>query len=160
MRSRLSQEQLEREIVALQELGHAELKEKWRGLFGIDPPFKIRAGFLRRAIAYKLQAETFGGLSAGTRRKLLGIAQRASRRSGAIQSGSPPRSAPSLARLSPGTRLVREWRGELQTVEVTSTGYLWGGGTYRTLSAVAVAITGTKWSGPKFFGLYKGGARS
>ena len=60
-------------------------------------------------------------------------------------------SAPPI--LSPGSRLLREWNGRMETVEVTRDGFLWHDRTFRTLSAVAVAITGTKWSGPKFFGL-------
>jgi hypothetical protein len=55
--------------------------------------------------------------------------------------------------LSPGTRLLREWNGSTEMVDVLADGFGWRGKTYRTLSAVAVAITGTKWSGPKFFGL-------
>jgi len=56
-------------------------------------------------------------------------------------------------RLSAGTKLLREWNGRTETVDVVADGFAWRGTTYRTLSGVAVAITGTKWSGPKFFGL-------
>ena len=65
----------------------------------------------------------------------------------------PPATPRETIRLSAGTRLMREWNGSTEVVEVIATGFVWRGKTYRTLSAVAVAITGTKWSGPKFFGL-------
>jgi hypothetical protein len=77
------------------------------------------------------------------------------------RSNNKARNAPSgssrqtrrMARLSPGTRLVREWNGRTHTVEVTSAGYSWNERTWRSLSAIAEAITGARWSGPRFFGL-------
>jgi hypothetical protein len=95
---------------------------------------------MQKAIAYELQVKAFGGLSIPTKRSL---------RSAAKAGG---RSA--LSKLpSRGTRLVREWHGALHEVEVLEDGYLWRGARHRSLSAIARAITGTKWSGPRFFGL-------
>ena len=153
---RPSAETVEREIAALDGLDHAALQQRWRELYEVEPPFKIRAGFLRRAIAYRLQELVHGGLKPQTRRALRQIAEdlHASRARDLATSSSvavgPPCRAPVL---SPGTRLLREWNGRMESVEVTNDGFVWRDEQYRTLSAVAVAITGTKWSGPKFFGL-------
>jgi hypothetical protein len=95
---------------------------------------------MEKAIAYDLQVKAFGGLSARTRRTL---------RAAAKADGSS-----SLSKLpSGGTRLVREWHGARHEVEVLEDGYLWRGARHRSLSAIARAITGAKWSGPRFFGL-------
>ena len=157
---RPTMEEVEREIAALDTLGTPALQKRWRELFKINPPPRIRSGFLKRAIAYRLQELVHGGLKPATKRQLRMYAEQARlRRMGKgidaeERSGAPaPRQRVTL---SVGTRLMREWNGVMQVVEVTPDGFVWRGTTYRTLSAVAVAITGTKWSGPKFFGL--GGA--
>ena len=74
----------------------------------------------------------------------------ASRTAATRQRCAPPASKPHLA---PGTRLLREWNGRTHQVDVTDDGFVWNGETYRSLSAVARAITGARWSGPRFFGL-------
>jgi hypothetical protein len=95
---------------------------------------------MEKAIAYDIQVRAFGGLSARTIRALRAAARADSR--------------PALNGLPGcGTRLVREWNGVLHEVEVLEDGYLWRGKRHRSLSAIARAITGTKWSGPRFFGL-------
>ena len=161
---RLTAEEVEREIAALDGLDLKALQNRWRELYRVEPPFKIRSGFLRRAIAYRLQELVFGGLSAKTRRQLKAMAEDArSRRQPAIAGPETPGTlavpslpAPRRRTLSPGTRLLREWNGSTEIVDVLVDGFGWRSKTYRTLSAVAVAITGTKWSGPKFFGLVGG----
>ena len=102
-------------------------------------------------------ALVYGGLKPQPRRALRQIAEdlhaNKARKLGdglSFRSARPPPRAPVL---SPGTRLLREWNGRMESVEVTGDGFVWRDDQYRTLSAVAVAITGTKWSGPKFFGL-------
>ena len=158
---RLTKEEVEREIAALDTLDIAALQNRWRDLYKVPPPFKVRSGFLRRAVAYRLQENLYGGLKASTRKALRRIAEHA--RTNRSHSGGK-RSAQEVAdataallprrkSLSPGTRLIREWNGSTEVVDVLADGFCWHGRTYRTLSAVAVAITGTKWSGPKFFGL-------
>ncbi len=99
---------------------------------------------MAKAIAYDIQAKALGGLSARTIR--------------ALKAAAKPGAAPAAATRppGPGTRLIREWNGILHEVEVLDDGYLWRGQRHRSLSAIARAITGTKWSGPRFFGL-KGG---
>lgn len=139
--------ELEREMVALQELKTPALQAKWRQVFGIDPPRNMRAGFLRRAIAYRLQEQTFGGLKSEARRELQRSALALRNDQTCTRLVSPTR------KLSPGARLMREWNGATELVDVVDDGFIWRDRRYRTLSAVAVAITGTKWSGPKFFGL-------
>ncbi len=96
-----------------------------------------------KAIAYDMQASAFGGLTPRTIRALKTGAK--------LQAGSTSQQQP-----RPGTRLAREWDGILHEVEVLDDGYLWREQRYRSLSAIALAITGTKWSGPRFFGIKRG----
>ena len=98
---------------------------------------------MEKAIAYEIQVRAYGGLSARSIRAL----KAAAKQEAVPASRRPP---------GRGTRLVREWNGVLHEVEVQDDGYLWRGQWYRSLSAIALAITGTKWSGPRFFGI-KGG---
>lgn len=140
---------LELALHALQSMQTAALQDRWREVFASEPPRKMRAGFLRGAIAYRLQEQAFGGLRLEVKKELDRLAL-ALRRGPAT---SAERSPVASRYLAPGTRLMREWNGTTQLVDVVEGGFVWRGKTYRTLSAVAVAITGTKWSGPKFFGL-------
>jgi hypothetical protein len=157
---RLTKEDVEREIAALDSLNVTALQNRWRDLYRVPPPFKVRSGFLRRAIAYRLQEQLYGGLKASTKKELRRIAEQ-SRINRSHSGGMRPRGAsaseaallPRRRILTPGTRLLREWNGSTEIVDVLVDGFGWRGKTYRTLSAAAVAITGTKWSGPKFFGL-------
>ena len=156
---RLTKEDVEREIAALDSLDITTLQNRWRELYKVPPPFKVRSGFLRRAIAYRLQELLYGGLKTSTKRELRRTAE-ASRVNRSHSGGRRPQDGAEAAALqsrrrvlSPGTRLLREWNGTTEMVDVLVDGFGWRGKTYRTLSAVAVAITGTKWSGPKFFGL-------
>lgn len=155
---RLSKEDVEREIAALDTLDTKALQQKWSALYERDPPSRIQAGLLRLGIAYRLQEKAFGGLKPKTIRHLQKLAAglRAARASAETQDNAETpvrRSVFQTLTLSPGTRLLREWNGSTEVVDVVPDGLVWRGTTYRTLSAVAVAITGTKWSGPKFFGL-------
>jgi len=108
---------------------------------GVTLPPRLRAEALRRLLAYEVQARVLGGLSARERRALRLIATGKS-------AGDD-----SAAKISHGSHLVREWNGRTYRVEVTGSGYILDGTTYRSLSAVAKRITGTAWSGPRFFGL-------
>jgi hypothetical protein len=131
---------VERELAALAELDRTALLERWRMAFGRDAPPCLSRALMKKAIAYDLQVNAFGGLSSRTRRALRGAAKAGGRSS---FSTLPSR----------GTRLVREWHGALHEVEVLEDGYLWRGVRHRSLSAIARAITGARWSGPRFFGL-------
>lgn len=153
-------DEVEREVVALEQLDLPALRVKWRQLYRTEPPLKVRSGFLRRAVAYRIQELAFGGLKPTTRRRLKQIAQQVREQrakdnhpikyaaaSTVIDIGHPRRV------LSMGSQLMREWNGVTMVVDVVAGGFGWRGKTYKTLSAVALAITGTKWSGPRFFGL-------
>lgn len=127
---------LEAQIEALTRLDLAGLQQAWRLRYGPPPAFRSR-DMLRRLLAFEMQAEAFGGLDADLRQKL--------RRAPAAASKKPG--------LQTGITITREWRGERHTVEVVDGGFVHAGTNYRSLSEVARAITGARWSGPRFFGL-------
>ena len=129
---------IEAEIAHLRSLALDALRRHWRVTFGRTPPVDLSKDLLGRMIAYRLQERAFGGLDRESLRFLHGLAR---------HGGSPPR------RLKPGTVLVRDYQGQRHTVTVVSDGFDWQGATYPSLSAIARAITGTAWSGPRFFAL-------
>jgi hypothetical protein len=140
---------IEAEVAALGGLDLAALRQRWESLFGNPPPKSLRHAFLVRACAYGIQVKAFGGLSAATGKRLRAIAE-AARTKSALPASSATR------RIKPGTRLVRAWGGETHTVTVLADGaFEWNGSRYRSLSAIARAITGTNWNGHTFFGLKK-----
>lgn len=127
----------------LEDLGPAELKEEWARCHGAPVP-SVTPDLLRLGIAYKLQEKKQGGLSRESKR-LLRQAITVARQDCAT--AAPPR------RLSPGTRLVRDWHGTGHTVIVCDDGFEYEGRTWRSLTAIAKAITGSHRNGPRFFGL-------
>ena len=137
-----------KQIAALENMSQAELKEKWRELFGTEPP-AYRRGFLVKGLAYRLQELTHGGLSVATERKLTEMVEEQE-----TSKTAKGRRADSN-NLIRGTRLVREWQGVEHHVTTLDDGFEWQGKKYKSLSAVARAITGTRWSGPLFFGIRK-----
>lgn len=130
-----------RELAFLDKPG---LLQAWEALIGTPPPPRCRAELLRMVLAYRIQARQFGGLSEATRRRLRRLA------GGEIAAGDAP---PSPRPLKHGTRLLREWQGRTHTVTITESGFAYDGKAYRSLSHIARTITGTRWSGPLFFGL-------
>ena len=142
--------ELEREIGLLANLSRTELAECWIKAFRCPPPKGIKRQLLERAFAWHLQAKVFGGLSSVTLRALRANAPERKGSSANKDRRRPRRLAESLA---PGTRLVREWHGKSHCVDVVENGFVHEGRTYASLSAVARAITGTRWSGPRFFAL-------
>ena len=140
---------LEREIDALADLSRVELVERWRTHYA-DPPKGISRRLLIRAIAYEMQAKRYGGLKPATNRRLRMIAN------GTADGDHGCRKT--AASLQPGARLVREWNGVSHVVEVIEGGFVWKGHRHRSLSSIARAITGARWSGPRFFGLTPGDA--
>jgi len=141
---------LEREIDALDVLNRSELVERWRTYYRTGPPKGISRRLLIRAVAYEMQVKRYGGLKPAAERRLKVIAN------GTAEGDR--RSCKVAPRLRPGARLVREWNGVSHVVEVTEGGFIWNGCRHRSLSAVARAITGARWSGPRFFGLNLAGA--
>jgi len=153
--------EIELEIEALERLSTALLRQRWRDRFGTEPP-KISPSLLRLALAYDIQERLLGGLTPPMKRELRRIAELSRRRrpramqlhemeKPGVAKGEPPRRRPHP--LSSGTWLLREWNGMIEIVDVLPNGFGWRGRTFRSLSAVAFAITGTNWSGMKFFGL-------
>jgi hypothetical protein len=143
----LDRKTLDGEIAGLRDLDVGGLRCHWHNVFGRRPHPHLPRHLLFRVLAYRLQADVLGDLDGESQRLL-------------DRSVSPEHAgqrAVDLARrtaeLRPGTVLAREWNGELQRVGVLADGFAWSGKTYPSLSKVAFAITGTRWNGPKFFGL-------
>jgi hypothetical protein len=126
-------------------------KERWRVLYGCEPPRRISRDLLVRALAYRIQEQVLGGLKPSTRRLLAKVAGDASERR-SVQVVAEPT-------LKPGTVLLREWHGIQHQVIVREEGIVFRGKPYKSLSEVAYRITGAKWSGPRFFGLKATGQR-
>jgi len=126
---------LDVELTELESMSRAELRVAWKRQIRTMPP-NVSAGLLRLALAHHLQSKVTGGITKAMERKLQEIAHGAA-----------------AARVTPGTRFVREWRGKIHVVTLTEDGrYCWQDREWTSLSMVARAITGTQWSGPAFFG--------
>jgi len=141
----IGREALAVEIAGLSKLDIDELRERWKAMFGKAPSRDISRSFATRAIAYRLQEKAFGGLKPSTQRLLAEFAS-----DGANESALA--ATPSRI-VRPGAVLVREWRGISHQVSILEKGFRFRGRHYRSLSEVAREITGTRWSGPLFFGL-------
>ena len=135
---------VDRQIMALRALDTSALRTAWGEAFGRSPPKRIRRELLLLGLAYHVQVQAFGGLHPATRRRLTRAAEE-------IRAGRTPSATP--AAIKPGTRLLREWQGFTHEVIVLEDGVQFRGETWASLSAVAREITGTRWSGPLFFGL-------
>lgn len=135
-------------LAALATRSRSDLKADYEAHVGTAPPSRMRDPMLRRAVGYALQVEAAGDPDKALERRLDRLAADY-RRTGTVKAETRPAVA------KPGTRLLREWRGVTHSVTVTDAGVVWNGETYPSLSAVARAITGTRWSGPVFFGLKK-----
>lgn len=137
-------------LADLKDLERGDLLTLWAKAYG-SPPFKgARRGTLLRGVSYAEQAKREGGLAKRTKHKLIKLA------TGKTASGPTScksASSSSLPKTQLGTELVREWNGKTYTVHVTDKGCVLNGVTYGSLSAVAKAITGAHWSGPRFFGV-------
>jgi Protein of unknown function (DUF2924) len=142
-------ELLDNEIARLRGLDVGDLRARWHTVFRRAAPPHLPRHLLFRILAYRLQADKLGDLDADSRRVL--------ERLGSGSSEGIDRLVADLSRsrteLRPGTLLTREWDGHLQKVMVLADGFTWNGKTYRSLSKVAFAITGSRWNGPRFFGL-------
>lgn len=149
-----------RQITELETMSRPELQARWRELLGTEPPAGYRRETLFRRLAYRVQELAFGGLSEATRARL---------REHLEPADGLDADTSEVARLErrrrrdgmpvAGTRLAREWRGRRHEVTVVPGGFEFAGRRYRSLSAVARAITGAHWNGPAFFGLRKPGRK-
>ncbi len=133
-------------LAALKAMSVNELKAEWQELFAAPAPNNSRT-FLESRLAYRIQELTYGGPDKQTRRLLDLLADEVE--------GTLTRKAQIADLRNPvvGTKLIREWDGVAHTVTVLKDGFDWGGQRYKSLSAVARAITGTRWNGYRFFGL-------
>lgn len=141
-------EALEREIAALPNMNLAQLQAKWRSRLKEALPAHVRKQLLVPLLAYKLQEQAYGGLRPEIRRQLERIATRYRRDPGAkkVAIREPQR-------IKPGTRLLRQWNGRTHQVTVVEKGFEYDGECHKSLSVIARKITGTRWSGPLFFGI-------
>jgi hypothetical protein len=137
-------EALAAEIACLTRLATGELRERWRAMRGKPPSQQIGRSFLIRAIAYRLQERAYGGLQPATCRLLARAVEET-----ALGSAHQPQ----VRMAQSGTILIREWHGTAHRVTMLDEGITFNGKRYRSLSEVARAITGSRWSGPRFFGL-------
>lgn len=147
-------ERISAQIAVLKGLDSAALRARWGETFSRPPPKKMSRDMLLRALAYHVQEQAFGGLSKAARRRLAALAEPKGKDS------NPSKPAPTVARPRPGTRLIREWRGVVHQVTVLEKGFDYQGERYTSLSQIARLITGTRWSGPKFFGLREATVKS
>ena len=121
------------QLAALMALPEEKLSDEWRRVYATTPP-SLSAALLRRGIAYRLQEKAFGKMPSGVAKAIA-------------------RGGKGGDEIAPGTRLVREWNGRTIDVLATEEGMLWDGRIWRSLSAIAREVTGTAWSGPRFFGV-------
>ena len=134
------------QIAELERMPLEKLREKWEALFNTKPPVTANSRQLIVRLAYRLQELVYGGLSAEARDRLEQLAE-------ARMGVSPKNTSRKTNRPIPGTRFLREWNGEQYEVTVLERGFEYKGCAYQSLTAIATAITGTKWNGPSFFGL-------
>ncbi len=132
----------------LNDLDRSGLRIAWVKAFGKAPPHHISMIFMRKALIWDEQCRRFGGLAPSLKRALKAVAD-----------GRASPGVSSAIIVSPGTQLIREWNGRRYSVEVNENGYMLGEEHFKSLSAIALHITGTNWSGPRFFGL-TGGTRA
>ena len=141
---------VEDEIAHLRGLDLKGLRSRWQGVFQRPAPAHLTRHLLFAVIAYRLQADRFGDLDHETKQVL---DRTVAKETGPGMSARLASFDQKRTELTPGTVLVREWDRRSQRVMVMADGFAWNGQTYDSLSKVAFAITGTKWNGPRFFGL-------
>ena len=134
-------------LALLPSLSIRELKQRWRSLYRSEPPLRVSRELLIRAVACRIQEQALGGLKPSTRRLLERLA-------GDARVGRPLTLLSCAPPVSAGTLLVRDWEGITHEVQVLDRGVLYKRKRYRSLSEVARLITGSRWSGPLFFGLH------
>jgi hypothetical protein len=136
-----------KELASLPKMAKAELLDLWKESFGKRPAKGMRRDLLIRFLAYRIQEQAYGGLKPETHKRLDDLARRFEANPNASISDAP--------QIKPGTRLIRDWRGQSHSVTVLEKGYEHAGKRYASLSQIARMITGTRWSGPLFFGIKK-----
>jgi hypothetical protein len=143
---------IENRIAELPKLTKSALKSLWLESLGRPAPPRLRRQAMIPVLAYRIQERAYGGLKPSTLKRLRALAEALERNPSAVLTDSP--------RIRAGTRLIREWRGEKHEVMVDGSGYEYRGKKFASLSEIARHITGTRWSGPLFFGLKTGKDRT
>ena len=142
---------VEAELDRLPAMPITDLRKRYRELFRAEPPKAFGPDLLRRSIAKTIQEKAYGGLSPATQRLLDQLVKAAS---------TKPNGRLELPqRIKPGSELVRTWNRRTYRVTVKADGFAYDGKTFASLSEIATAITGTRWNGPRFFGLRSAGGR-
>ncbi len=136
---------VEAELDRLPDTPIVELRRRYRELFKAEPPKAFGPDLLRRSIAHRIQEKAYGGLSVSTRRLLDQLVK--------ATTAKPNGRLELPRRIKPGSELVRTWKRKTYRVTVVTNGFVYDGTTYVSLSEIASAITGTRWNGPRFFGL-------
>jgi len=137
MNSQNTTESVRRQLLSLEQMTQKELVEKWKDLFGSQPPEYGRV-FMRKRLAYRIQELFYGGLPAELKTQILELKGMKKRNAGPMKVGN---------------HLIREWHGEKHEVVIRSNGIEYRGSIYRSLTAVAKVITGVHWNGKNFFGI-------
>ena len=142
-----------KQVAELNDMDLSRLRQRWRGLFDSEPPSYGKAMMMKR-LAYRIQELAYGGIPTETRDRMGSILQSTGYddmgQKGCVKKQACP---------VPGTLLIREWKGRRHEVTALENGFEYGGRRFRSLSAVAFHITGTKWNGPAFFGVRNGGGK-
>ena len=133
------------ELAAVAMMTYTELHLAWRRHYRAVPPKKMGRDILELGIAWKIQENKLGGLGAAVKRQIAELARTMEAKSDLAK--------PRAISLKPGARLLRTWEGVTHEVMVVDDGFIWSGKMWRSLSVIAHEITGTRWSGPRFFGL-------
>ncbi len=142
-------------LARLPTLSTGELRTEWKRLHGAPPSTRLSPDMLRRGIGHALQEAARGGLPAALRRRLASFAD-----GGNDNAAGAGLAVASPSRLKPGATLLRDWHGQTHTVLVREGGFDYQGRRYSSLTEIARGITGTHWSGPRFFGLQRAVRRS
>ena len=132
-------------LASLPHLSKPALCDLWKQLFHAVPPAQLRRDVMIPILGYRIQEEAFGSLRPDSLKRLRQLAR--------TFEANPKAGCSSTPRFKPGTRLVRQWQGQVHVVQVEEKGYEYKGARYQSLSEIARLITGTRWSGPAFFGI-------
>jgi Protein of unknown function (DUF2924) len=136
---------VDQRLADLPKLSKPALRELWKELLNSTAPPQLRRHLIIPILAYRLQEQAFGSLTTANRGRIRQLGRAFENNSNAAVSSVPS--------FKPGTRLVRQWGDQVHLVNVESSGYEYQGARYKNLSEIARLITGTRWSGPLFFGI-------
>ena len=132
-------------LAALPHLSKVALCDLWKEMFRTVPSAQLRRDVMIPILGYRIQEQAFGSLRPESLKRLRQLAR--------TFEADPNSRIASTPRFKPGTRLVRQWQGQVHVVQVEEKGYEYNGTRYQSLSEIARLITGTRWSGPAFFGI-------